>query len=122
MSPTKTSLVDPEYFASGEIGAQTADHDEYFKQGGEKTLRILIGYFVEQLEEPKRTAVQMCVMQGHSYAQAARVIGEERGRDTDPKTVWRWARKGLQDLARMLDAAKWAPAIEPKLPEGQDDV
>lgn len=122
MRRPKTAIIPPEYFASGDIGEQTADHDEYFKPGNEKTLRILVGYFVDRLNEPQKTSVQMCIMEGFSYAEAAKQISVERGRKTDPKTVWRWAHQGVQDLARMFDAAKWAPAIEPRLPEGPDDV
>lgn len=109
--------VDPEWFADGEIGRQTATFDTYFRGGDERTLAIVADYFVSQLEEPLRSSVEMCVMQNIPYAEAAKYIGEMRGKTTDPKTVWRWAKQGVGQLGRMFEAAKWTGAIEPRIPE-----
>jgi DNA-directed RNA polymerase specialized sigma24 family protein len=70
---------------------------------------------LQQLEPNQRTAVQMCVMEGLSYAAAAKTIGLERGIKTDPKTVWRWARNGVQALGKMFERSGWAGMMEPKL-------
>lgn len=121
MSRSPEVLLDPEYLASGSIGAQTASEDEYFRTGNEPTLRIVVDYMLQQLEEPQRTAVQMCIMERISYAQAAQWFSSERGKKTDPKTVWRWAQQGVEQLARMFEKAGWAAQIVPKLDfeEGQ---
>lgn len=115
MRRPKTAIVSPEYFDSGEIGRQTANPDGYFKTINETTLKIVIDHFVQRLPDNHRAAVEMCVMQGLSYATAAEHFTVERGITTDPKTVWRWANKGIEQLTRMFENAKWAASIEPRM-------
>ena len=112
--PARTTL-DPAALESGSIGAQTATEDTYFDGGVEPTLRIVVTHFLERLEEPQKTAVEMCIMKRMTYKEAAEWFTAERGRTTDPKTVWRWAQQGVQQLARMFERAKWATAIEPRI-------
>lgn len=115
MRRPSTAHIDPDYFDSGAIGAQTAVEDQYFRSGAEPTLRIVIDYFLKKLDDNERIAVQMCVMEGYSYNEAAKWFTEERGRPTDRKTVWRWARNGLQKLEGMFGRAGWAAQLEPRL-------
>lgn len=110
-----TAFVDPEYFDSGAIGQQTAVEDQYFRTGAESTLRIVVDNFLQKLEPNERVAVQMCIMEGQSYGEAAKWFTIERGIKTDPKTVWRWARKGLAKLTSMFDKAGWVAQLDPRL-------
>jgi DNA-directed RNA polymerase specialized sigma24 family protein len=114
--PARTTL-DPAVLDNGDIGRQTAQHDAYFDGGVEPTLRIVVTHFLEQLEEPQRTAVEMCIMKRMTYKEASDWFTAERGMQTDPKTVWRWAQQGVQRLATMFEKAHWVSAIEPKVPE-----
>jgi DNA-directed RNA polymerase specialized sigma24 family protein len=110
--------VDPDWFNDGQIGVQTATTDHYFIRSDERTMAIVADYFVSQLEEPIRSAVEMCIMQNLSYEEAAQAISLTRGKNTDRKTVWRWARKGVEELQKMFSAAQWAGAISEKVPNG----
>jgi len=110
-----TVHIDPEYFNSGSIGAQTSVEDQYFRTGVEPTLRIVIDNFLKKLEPHERAAVQMCVMERYSYAQAAEWFTQERGIKTDRKTVWRWARNGVQKLSGMFERAGWVAQLDPRL-------
>lgn len=114
-----TAFVDPEYFESGAIGAQTAQEDEYFRSGAEPTIRIVIDTFLQKLDRNERIAVEMCVMQRHSYAEAAKWFTQDRGRRTDPKTVWRWARNGVKKLGGMFERSGWVSQFDERLaPKG----
>lgn len=110
--------IDPSFLEDGAIGAQTATTDKYFSNNVEPTLRIVMGHFVEQLPEPQRSAVEMCVMKNMSYREAAEWFTVERNYVTHKKTVWRWAQSGLKMLRLMLNEASWGPAIEPRILEG----
>ena len=112
--PRRTTL-DPAALESGDIGWQTAVEDNYFDSGVEPTLRIVVHHFLERLDEPQKTAVEMCIMKRMTYKEAAEWFTAERGRPTDPKTVWRWAQQGVERLAIMFENAKWATAIEPRI-------
>lgn len=112
-----TSYVDPAYFESGNIGAETADRDEYFAADYESADRIVLDSFVSLLPEYRKSAVEMCVMAGWTYEEAAAEISVRRGVKTDKKTVWRWARAGLEDLQVWLRSSPWvAAATAGKIP------
>lgn len=117
MRRPRQTIISPDYFESGEIGRQTAGDDEYFVSTNEKTLRIMFDHFVGKLPEYQRSAVQMCVMSGMTYEQAGEIISVQRGIRTNKKTVWRWAQQGVEMLGKMLQAAGWAAAISPKVPD-----
>ncbi len=119
--PARTSL-DPAAMESGDIGRQTADVDTYFASGVEPTLRIVVHQFLEQLQEPQRAAVEMCIMKRMTYKEAAEWFTLERGVKTDPKTVWRWAQQGVDRLGTMFSNAKWATAIEPRILNGEAEA
>lgn len=117
--PRRTTL-DPAALESGDIGAQTASTDRYFDGGVEPTIRIVVGHFLERLDEPQKSAVQMCIMKRMTYKEAAEWFTIERGIKTDPKTVWRWAQQGVDRLGKMFEKARWVSGIEPRVP-GYDD-
>ena len=116
--PRRTTL-DPAALESGDIGRQTAVEDTYFDGGVEPTLRIVMHHFLEKLQEPQKTAVEMCIMKRMTYKEAAEWFTAERGKTTDPKTVWRWAQQGVAQLATMFENAKWTHGIDPRIPDGQ---
>lgn len=102
------AIIPPEYFDSGEIGRQTSSGDNYFtSKRHEDSTRMVLDTFVKNLPEWKKSAVQMCVMSNMTYEQAAEHISELRGKRTDKKTVWRWARSGLEDLKVWLVKSPW---------------
>jgi len=67
--------------------------------------------FVTLLPEYKKSAVEMCVMANMTYEQAAQKISEHRGINTDKKTVWRWARQGVEEVKTWLMASPWVGAL-----------
>jgi DNA-directed RNA polymerase specialized sigma24 family protein len=114
--PRRTTLS-PEAFDSGDIGGQTATYDRYFYEEKDPTLRIVISHFVNRLPEPQKSAVEMCIMAGMTYEEAATHISVQRGIVTHKKTVWRWAKQGVTMLGNMFKSAGWATAISPKVPD-----
>jgi len=118
--PARTT-IDPAALESGDIGRQTAVVDDYFDGGVEATLRIVVTHFMDQLQDPQRTAVEMCIMKRMTYKEAAEWFTAERGIKTDPKTVWRWAQQGVATLATMFENARWVHSIEPRVPEGHGE-
>ena len=104
------SYVSPEAFGSGEIGRQTAVEDEYFKKNPEPSVRMILFHFVEHVPEFKKSAVEMCVMSQLTYEEASQKISALRGISTDKKTVWRWAKAGLEDIKVMLIRSPWVNA------------
>jgi DNA-directed RNA polymerase specialized sigma24 family protein len=117
MRRPRRTTIDPEAFGSGAIGAQTATYDQYFQKEGDTTLRIVVGHFVDRLPEPQKSAVEMCVMAGMTYEEAAAHISVDRGIVTHKKTVWRWAKQGVNMLGEMFQKAGWVGAINPKVPD-----
>jgi DNA-directed RNA polymerase specialized sigma24 family protein len=115
-----TVSIDPSFLEDGAIGAQTAQTDTYFPNNVEPTLRIVVGHFMEQLPEPQKSAVEMCIMKNMSYREAAEWFSIERNFETHKKTVWRWAQSGIKMLRSMLEEASWGAAIEPRILPKQD--
>lgn len=105
------AIIPPDYFDSGEIGKQTASDDDYFSSDYEESVRMVLDNFVQSLPEWKRTSVLMCVMSNITYEQAAKEISAMRGVKTDKKTVWRWAKAGLEDLKEWLSKSFWVSHI-----------
>lgn len=108
--PNKSTSVPPEFFDSGQIGAQTASYDEEDNEGDD-VVRIIIDDFIQFVPEWKRSAVQMTVMSKLTYEEAAEKISVMRGVPTDKKTVWRWAQEGLQIVKDYLIASPWVGAM-----------
>ena len=104
------STVSPDAFGSGEIGRQTAVDDEYFEQNPEPSVRMILDHFIKYVPEYKKSAVEMCVMSMITYEAAAEQISIARGVNTDKKTVWRWAKAGLEDIKAMLIRSPWVNA------------
>jgi DNA-directed RNA polymerase specialized sigma24 family protein len=108
--PNKSTSVPPEFFDSGQIGAQTASYDKEDNEGDD-VVRIIIDDFIQFVPEWKRSAVQMTVMSKLTYEEAAEKISVMRGVPTDKKTVWRWAQEGLQIAKDYLIASPWVGAM-----------
>jgi len=118
----RQTTIRPEYLESGAIGLSTAVHDQYFSERPESTLRIVLDRFVQHVPEPQRTAMEMCVMKRVTYKEASEYFTAQRGKTTDPKTVWRWAQQGVRMMGKMLAGTPWAGAIIPTLPEPDDET
>lgn len=99
--PRRTSL-DPSWFKAGPIGAQTAHTDEYFV-GEEKpsVLAVVMQRLVDRLPERQRDAIEAVSIGGYSYRQAAELL------DTYPKAVWRWEKRGIEQILRWLKGSPW---------------
>lgn len=104
------SFVSPDAFGSGEIGRQTASEDDYFTNNPEPTVRMILSHFIHHVPEYKKSAVEMCVMSMMTYEEASQVISGLRGVPTDKKTVWRWAKAGLEDIKAALIKSPWVNA------------
>jgi DNA-directed RNA polymerase specialized sigma24 family protein len=118
--PRQTTL-NPDFLESGNIGAATAVHEQYFSERPEPTLRIVIDQVLQRVTEPQKSALEMCVMKRMTYKEASEWFTSQRGIDTDPKTVWRWAQQGVEQMGRMLAGAAWASAFVPNIPEPDDE-
>ena len=109
--------LDPSLFESGLIGFKTADYDEHFSNNIEATIRMVLDVFVSLLPDNQRNAVQMCIMANLTYEEAAERISLQRGKRTDKKTVWRWAKAGAEQLRLWLSESPWvAPLTDNKIP------
>lgn len=108
--PNRSASVPPEFFDSGQIGAQAASHDEPEKEGDD-VVRIIVDDFLQFVPEWKRSALQMTVMSKLTYEEAAEKITELRGVRTDKKTVWRWAQEGAEIVKDYLIASPWVGAV-----------
>lgn len=115
--PERTSL-DPRAFAFGEIAAQTADRDDYFARPRLEVIQLVLDHLVDELQEPDRAAVRMCVMANLSYPEAGRLLGNDRngGKAYDPKTMWRWTKRGLATLEEWLQDAAWLSEVTDRIP------
>lgn len=95
--------ISPELFESGGIGASTANKDYYFdNRPKEEVLKIVISTLVDSLPEWEKSSVEMTIMSKMTYEQAAQEISILRGKKTDRKTVWKWARRGMKMLEEQL--------------------
>jgi hypothetical protein len=108
--PNRSTSVPPEFFDSGQIGAQSASYDEPDKEGDD-VVRIIIDDFLQFVPEWKRSSVQMTLMSKMTYEEAAQKITELRGVRTDKKTVWRWAQEGVEIIKEYLMASPWVGAM-----------
>lgn len=108
--PSRSASVPPEFFDSGQIGAQSAHFDQEEKEGDD-VVRIIIDDFIQFVPEWRRSALQMTVMSQLTYEEAAEKITELRGVRTDKKTVWRWAREGAEIVKDYLMASPWVGAM-----------
>jgi len=117
-----SSPISPELFESGAIGAYTAVHDVYFDdRPPEEVLKIVVSTLVEMLPEWERSSVEMTVMYKMTYEQAAKEISVRRGKKTDKKTVWKWSRRGMEQLRVWLEQP-WVHNITGgRVPEGSQD-
>jgi len=95
---------------SGAIGRQTAVHDVPQKNTDD-VVRIVLDDFVNHLPEWQRSAVQMTVMANMTFREAAEHISVLRGVTTDRKTVWRWAKGGLDQILQWMKNSPWLAAI-----------
>lgn len=120
MRRPRQTWLDPTHLESGTIGMSQATYDEYFTERPEPTLRIVLDQFAKHVPEPQKTAMEMCVMKRMTYKEAAEYFTRQRGKKTDPKTVWRWARQGVEIMRAMLARTQWAGAMLPNLPEWDD--
>ena len=112
-----TVFVDPTFFDSGDLGLLTGDTDEHFTNDIESSIRIVLDAFVSNLPEYHKSAVEMCVMSNITYEAAAETISILRGVQTDKKTVWRWARAGVEQVKEWLMQSPWVgPVTDGKIP------
>lgn len=126
MSRPKRTSLDPSWFEHGAIAKQTATLDTYPSSDADATpgaLLMVLDEMVQQLPEPDRSAVQMTVMSGYSYQEAAEMLEPQLGRLVDRKTLWRWARRGLLTVKERLGDAPWASVLtEGRIPLLDDDI
>ena len=122
----KRTTIDPAALADGEIARQTGSRDRYFGLPDD-VLTLIVQAMVDRLPEPDRSCVRMTVMSRLSYAEAGRLLGVDLGRAgaVDPRTVWRWARRGVDLLRVSLAESPWAAdmlvdRVPPGVPSWED--
>ena len=101
------TILDPELLERGEIGELTAWWDEYFRPSEPGALEIILGELVDGLDEPYRSCVQMVAMHGMTNEEAAAHLEAELGRRVHRKTVWRWVRRGLDEVQAAVTGTSW---------------
>lgn len=112
MFSNKVNFVPPDMLESGGLASINANDGESFnKETIDDVVRLVVEKFVDQLPEWQRSAVQMAVMSQYTYEETANMISQLRGVPTDKKTVWRWARKGVQSIKEWLAESPWVGAI-----------
>lgn len=112
--PRRTT-IDPAWLQHGDIGAATADYDEYFAdEPGTHPLGVVLDKLLGDLPELEADAVAMVCIAGLSYREA----GEYQG--CDKKTVWRRVQRGLARLAEKLSTQWAAELLQHHLADGVD--
>lgn len=122
MSRPGRTTIEPRTFEYGAIAQQTGQWDTYFADVEPDAFQLILAALVERLQEPDRASVQMCVMAGMTYQEAADWFTAVRGATTDRRTVWRWARRGLLTVQEWLEVSPWVSAMTAgrvPLPEGE---
>lgn len=128
--PPRTT-IDPAALEEGEIARQTGVEDAPFDPDDPEAFARVMHHLTVRLPEPDRSCVQMCVMGRIPYREAAELLEQELGYVADPKTVWRWAQRGLGQLRDWLEGTSWIgvllagriPFDEPGTgPQGPDDT
>lgn len=112
--PTPTSI---DAWLDG--GHQTTEllvhHDVYFAddEPTTPTLGHIFDRLLNELDEDQRIAVNLVVIGGLSYRQAALEMGLHCGPADRPnkKQAWRLVRYGLRHLRRALEGDEWVQAL-----------
>lgn len=112
--------VEPRALDEGTIGvlgaSESAEH-QWMHGDRVQALGVVMVELVRRIPDPRdRAAVQMAVMEGMSYADAAELMAAEVGYVPDMKTVWRWAQRGLDYIAEVVEHTAWLKELAPHLP------
>lgn len=115
----QSSPVEPRAFTEGNVARRAAapSVEDLFAGEEREVVGALLAKMVELLpDERHRVAVQLTQMQGLTYSDAAELMVPVHGRRPHPKTVWTWARDGLEQLAGWVDTTPWLVELAPHLP------
>lgn len=119
------STVEPRSFEEGHIaeqGAAMSAEEEFWadplRQGA---LGLILSHLVVYIDDWRdRAAVSMAVMEGLPYTEVAELLQRDLGYRPDPKTVWRWAQRGLAQVAQWVTETPWMAEMAPGLPVEHD--
>lgn len=103
--------VSPDVFDSGLIGFRASNGADMAPEVDEDIVRIVMDTFVQKLPEWQKSAVEMTLFAGMTFQEASEYLTKLRGRPTDKKTVWRWAKQGAEQLQEWLLKSPWTGAI-----------
>jgi DNA-directed RNA polymerase specialized sigma24 family protein len=98
---------------SGQLAPFFTVEDVYFEGDefdGEDTLILYIGRLMDDLPERQRSCVQLCVMNGHSYLEASRMIG------CSDQTVRRECLRALKTIRDAIIESPWAAELDDRIP------
>ena len=97
-------------------------HDTYpsLDAADDRSLGLVVDRLLADLPHGQRRAVELTVLAGMSYRDAARYLDLTAGGEPDGKRVWRQARRGLAAIRRRLETG-WPEAIAGhRLPDTED--
>jgi DNA-directed RNA polymerase specialized sigma24 family protein len=109
----KPLSYDPQLVDSGKLSPFFTTEDEYFKEetDSEDTLYKVVYRILCELPDRQRSCVQMCLINGHSYLEASRMIG------CSDQTVRRDVARAIEVMREQILATPWASQFDDRLPD-----
>jgi DNA-directed RNA polymerase specialized sigma24 family protein len=100
---------------SGQLAPYFTVEDEYFANTdyADDTLIMYIGRLMDELPERQRSCIQLCVMNGHSYMEASKMIG------CSDQTVRRECLRALSSIKDAILESRWASEFDSRLPDNE---
>lgn len=111
----KPLSYDPHLVDSGQLAPYFTVEDTYFADTdfNDDTLILYVKRIMDELPERQRSCVQLCVMNGHSYLEASRMMG------CSDQTVRREVLRGLKTIKEAILDSAWASEFDSRLPDNE---
>lgn len=114
--PTPASI--DAWLANGAYDRTFGETDDYWQSDATSALGHLIDLVLSDLPRPQRRSIELYVVAGYSYRDAARELDLYVGSPPKPdgKKVWRFVQRGLADMreqiaVRLSEPAGWESAF-----------
>lgn len=116
----RRSPVEPRSFEEGTIAridASASAEQEALGELRRHVLGLVLVELVRFIEDRRwRSAVELTQLEGISYADAAELMVADLGYRPDPKTVWLWARNGVEQMTAWVQTTPWMAELMPSMP------